>query len=936
MAATTHPDPPIPLIDSLDNLRVSISKLQEDHLSKGVPVSGRIIHVTHYIPIVATLESNAPPTASTISEHGVPTPPRTPDRERSLTLTPSTVLDIPRPTSSLDERSVELDGPKWSLRPRRGHSAMNSGIQSLCATHEQVIVGWTGDLKKGPGSDVELSEENTSSATITTTSIATGALTETDKAALEEKIASYQDPIEPSSSSASSKPLSYAPVWLNDATAHGHYDGYCKTTLWPLFHYLLWQDVTTELQPVDDVHWKAYVKANEAYAKKVAEVYQAGDLVWIHDYHCLLVPKMLRALVPDAYIGLFVHTPFPSSEVFRCLPKRKELLDGMLGANLVCFNTYSYARHFSSSCVRVCGYESTSNGIDVQGQVTTVLYCPVGIDADRVEKDLERPGIPPKMEAVRALYQGKKIIVGRDKLDVVKGVVQKLKAFEKLLIDYPEWRGKVVLIQVTSPSLTDSPKLERHVTELVSHINGEYGSLDFVPVHHYHQTIKKDEFYALLSVADLALITPLRDGMNTTSMEYIISQERTNKSPLVLSEFMGTSPNLSQALQVNPWDLGDVTRQINYGLRMNDVEKSHRQAALYKSVRMHTSHTWAAVLVKMLLSVVGNEKSAKQTPYLDRVKLRAKYAAANKRLLMFDYDGTLTPIVKTPSMAVPSKQTLEALQKLSSDPKNVVYIISGRDGAFLDQHLGHLSDVGFSAEHGSFLKEPGGPGLAGIQREWANLTLSLDMSWMNEVREIFEYYTERTTGSFVELKKSSVTWHYRASDPDWGSFQCKQCLDLLETNVAPKRPIEVLVGKMCLEVRPIAINKGEIVKRLLYNHSDAEFIFCAGDDKTDEDMFRALQIVIPQFSPNGASTPNRMEPPISASLSASPAHSANTSPKPELQPVDLLADPTCVFSTSVGPSTKKTLAKWHVTTPQEIVESILEALDEDAPEKSHL
>ena len=210
-----------------------------------------------------------------------------------------------------------------------------------------------------------------------------------------------------------------------------------------------------------------------------------GDLIWIHDYHLLLAPLMIRQLLPEAAVGLFVHTPFPSSEVFRCLPRRKEILDGMLGANLICFQTYSYSRHFTSSCVRVCGYEITSRGaIDVQGHVASIAYTPVGVDASRVSRDLLRAGIQPKLQALTSLYADKKIIVGRDKLDVVKGVVQKLKAFEKLLEEYPEWRGRVVLIQVTSPALSDSPKLERQVSELVAHINGEYGSLDFIPVHH--------------------------------------------------------------------------------------------------------------------------------------------------------------------------------------------------------------------------------------------------------------------------------------------------------------------------------------------------------------------------------------------------------------------------------------------------------------------
>lgn len=242
---------------------------------------------------------------------------------------------------------------------------------------------------------------------------------------------------------------------------------------------------------------------------------------------------------------------------------------------------------------------------------------------------------------------------------------------------------------------------------------------------------------------------------------------------------------------------------------MGEDEKLSRQAALYKVVHTHTSHTWAATLVKMLLSIVGTTNMSRHTPALDQAFLKEKFDNAKRRLLMFDYDvrssslflfgiicsfaflgtqGTLTPIVKTPSLAVPSPEALEALDKLSNDPKNVVYIISGRDSGFLDQHLGHLPKLGFSAEHGGFIKKPAAKD--GTPSKWENLTDQLDMSWMSEVKEIFEYYTERTTGSFIEMKKSSITWHYRAADPEWGLFQCRQCLDLLETNVAPKRPIE--------------------------------------------------------------------------------------------------------------------------------------------------
>ncbi|KAF8205365.1 glycosyltransferase family 20 protein [Mycena galopus ATCC 62051] len=882
---------------SLDEVRAQVRALEADHRAAGIPLSGRVLHVCHYLPVIATLN----PAPGVLSPPA--TPPPVPAAPLNVAEPPTPAVTVTPDATLLKPSSAETPSEKaiWTLVPRYGHAAMISGIRSLAATHEQLIIGWTGDIQAATAPDVRVPAASVGDA---------------HRAALIEALGTYQ-PKE--SDPDDDKKTAYVPVWLDDGVAHGHYDGYCKQTLWPLFHYLLWQDIASE-DVSQDAHYAAYAAANAAFAEAIAAVYRPGDLIWVHDYHLLLVPKLLRQAIPDAVIGLFVHTPFPSSEVFRCLPRRKEILDGMVGADLVCFQTYSYSRHFTSTCIRVCGFETTPRGIDAEGHVTAVTHCPVGVDAERVGRDILRPGIAPKLDALRALYEGKKIIVGRDKLDVVKGVLQKLQAFQKLLQAYPEWVGNVVLIQVTSPSLTDSPKLERQISELVANINGEFGSLDFIPVHHYHQTLKKDEFYALLSVADLAVITPLRDGMNTTSMEFVIAQGRTKKSPVVLSEFMGISKHMEQSLMVNPWNLGDVAAAINEGLLMSEPEKLARHTALHKVVTTHTSHTWAAVLVKMLLGQLGGKETARRTPYIPRDVLESRYHAAKKRLFFFDYDGTLAPIVKTPSMAVPSAATLSALEQLSADPRNVVYIISGRDGEFLEQHLGHLKRVGFSAEHGGFMRAPG-------EQEWSNLTEKLDMSWMGEVEEVFRYYTERTTGSVVEMKKSSITWHYRASDPEWGLFQCRQCQDLLENNLAHKRPIEVLVGKKNLEVRPIAVNKGEIVKRLLYKNPDAEFIFCAGDDKTDEDMFRALILF------GTGATKATMEAPLSVTLLDSDAGSKSGT----ATPVELAIKPDCVFTTAVGHSSKRTLASWHVTTPQEIVDHMLGLVgDANVASQSHL
>lgn len=981
-----HPDPKPAPPPSLKDIREQVAHLEAAHKSRGLPLSGRIIHVCHHLPVEIIRMVN-------------------PSQEISNLTSPITPEFKPEDSTTTSESADS----KWKIHARRGHTAMVSGIRSLSTSHDQLVVAWTGDIliqPTGPPPVPQnvmpklLLEEKGDSIELHPLIVEQQASMvyngEFDQEAKDEitnelkRFSTLEAKVEPDGK------LNYMPVFLPPDVSKGHYEGYCKTTLWPLFHYLLWLDSTATV-PSPDPSWIAYQKANELFAERVAEVYQPGDLIIVHDYHLLLVPKMIRerlappssgghwgsvitpspaverqgmnwehgphsgaemarlgstglgkvnktlgghlaaantatnAAESDAFhlhneimIGLFMHTPWPSSEIFRCLPselsymllliiERREILDGMLGASVVLFQTYSYSRHFVSSCIRVCGYESTSDGVDVNGATVVVGYSPIGIDVERVAHDRDSAGVLPKVEALRKLYHDKKIIVGREKLDAPKGVYNKLQAFDKFLQVYPEWRNKVVLIQVTTPALSESPKLERMVAELVSHINGTYGSLDFTPVHHYHQAIERDEYFALLSVADLALITSLRDGMNTTSMEFIMCQEKTNKSPLVLSEFMGTSASFSDALVINPHDLLGVAEAINIGLSMSDEEKAQRQAALYQAVLGTTSHTWAATIVKLLLENVGSEHTAHQTPVLDVQDMTQCYKKAKKRLLLFDYDGTLTPIVKVPSAAIPTERTRAAIATLAADPNNIVYLISGRDGDFLEEHWGMVANLGMSAEHGSFVKTP-------ADGEWVNMTESLDMSWMSEVEDIFRYYTERTTGSTIELKKASITWHYRNADPDFGEFQCKQALDLLESSLAPRRPIEVLVGKKNLEVRPLAVNKGEIVKRLVYENPDADFVFCAGDDKTDEDMFRSLRTIFPPGGPR-EDEPVVMKPPVGVTSTLEP------------EDVDLLPDvelkirPSAVFSTTVGPSAKKTLAGWHVTSPDEVVDAVEQLLE---------
>ncbi|KAF9198551.1 threalose-6-phosphate phosphatase [Haplosporangium sp. Z 27] len=823
----------------------------------------RLINVTHQMPYACTVidrsgqSSNAngtpilPGMTSPLNRRASVAASRHPaasspsieaEKPISITGAQADANDVVDPSSLKDGECI--------LHPRRGHSALYSGVRTLEKAYETIQIGWVGEIADQDGYIVPCKN-----------------LTEKHKSNIKEKLWQKDKVV---------------PIFLDDDKATGHYEGYCKRVLWPLFHYILWEEATDGR--TEKKSWDDYVFVNQQFADAIAE-------------HC---------------------------------------------------------------CTRVNGYESTPRGVDASGSTVWVGTFPIGIDAERVEAQRKAPGVLPKIEALKKTYKGKRIIVGRDKLDQVKGVQQKLHAFEKFLNDYPELQGEVVLIQVTSPPLVENTKLEAKIAELVAHINGTYGNLNFTPIHHYHQHIDRDEYYALLTVADIGLITSVRDGMNTTSLEYIMCQSE-SQGPLILSEFTGTAGSLGGALLVNPWDYQGVARVIYDALNISDEDKHARHAQLHKHVLKYTAQSWAQNFITELLRNVSTWDQSTPTPYLDLSVIVHKFNSAKKRLLMFDYDGTLTPIRKTPGAAIPQEHMLKALTALANDPKNIVWVISGRDQKALEEWLGDVENLGFSAEHGSFMRQPG-------SKKWVNLTESLDMSWKNDVIEIFTYYTERTQGSFIEHKRSSLTWHYRMADPEFGAFQAKECQNHLENAVLSKLPVEILVGKKNLEVRPTTVNKGEIVKKLLLLHPDAEFVMCAGDDKTDEDMFRALAVsngngrrdstkpnksnaIIEPYDnelvavtaakiaeatfqhsrEHGVPLPHRQD-------SAGPNGIAKTPLGAHLKPpppfTTALPFPTSTsqtsstpttnsagehFSITIGHALKKTLANWHVTSPEELI-----------------
>lgn len=786
----------------------------------------------------------------------------------------------------------------FSLRHRRGNSALYSAL-SFIKNHEHwdsLIVAWTGEIESTSTSAMDnVPQEDTGISHLTADSI--------------HKLERQFD----------DKEQEYGkthPIWLLGEHHQSRWRDYAEQIIWPILHYI--QGEPTDGRK-EQGWWRDYLTFNEAYAEKIISIYKPGDIIWIHDYYLLLLPQILRMKLPNAYIGMFLHSPFPSSEYFRLMPKRKELLEGMLGANLVATQSYAFSRHFISACTRLLNLESSPNYISAYGVHVSVDTIPIGIDTELVESQAFSPVVDDKVAALRSLYPGMKLIIGRDRLDSVRGVVQKLYAFEMFLNLHPEWIGKVVLIQVTSPAYSNTDKMEEKIAEMISHINGTYGTLDYSPIQHYPRHVARDEYFALLRGADLGLITSVRDGMNTTSLEFVVCQKHKH-SPLVLSEFTGTAGLLVDSIQVNPWDSVGVAQTIYQCLLQSNERNEVIEGHLYKTVTTNTVHDWVVRFLSRLIHNLSRHDQSHMTPTLDRALLLQKYQHAPKRLFLFDYDGTLTPIVREPSAAIPSARLYKTLSLLTSDPRNHVWIISGRDSEFLDKWLGENRELGFSAEHGCFFKQEG-------TATWINLAEQVDMSWRDDAQTIFNYFTERTQGSHVEVKQAALTWHYRRADPEFGVFQAAELKKQLEKRLSTKYDVEVMEGKANIEVRPRQFNKGEIVKRLIREIGSGEegtdgrpgFIYCLGDDKTDEDMFK----VIRDLSYKGGE-----EAAEAATLSAS-GDSLDGPNAEEINESNAKAARAAYergqdgfFPVTVGPANKRTQAAWHLIDPFAVLDTL--------------
>ncbi|KAK7399738.1 hypothetical protein VNO78_10927 [Psophocarpus tetragonolobus] len=649
------------------------------------------------------------------------------------------------------------------------------------------------------------------------------------------------------------------PVFLDEEIVNQYYNGYCNNILWPLFHYLgLPQEDRLATTRTFQSQFDAYKKANQMFADVVNEHYEEGDVVWCHDYHLMFLPKYLKKYNDKMKVGWFLHTPFPSSEIHRTLPSRTDLLRSVLAADLVGFHTYDYARHFVSACTRILGLEGTPDGVEDQGKLTRVAAFPIGIDSDRFIQALELPEVQDHMKELKERFADRKVMLGVDRLDMIKGIPQKILAFEKFLEENSHWRDKVVLLQIAVPTRTDVPeyqKLTCQVHEIVGRINGRFGTLTAVPIHHLDRSLEFHELCALYAVTDVALVTSLRDGMNLVSYEFVACQA-SKKGVLILSEFAGAAQSLGAgAILVNPWNITEVAASIGYALEMPADEREKRHQFNFKHVKTHTSQEWAATFVSELNdTIVEAQLRTRQVPPLLPNKVAIDcYSKSNNRLIILGFNSTLTEAVDALGRGGQIKELepklhpnlIEPLKKLSDDPQTTIVVLSGSDRAVLDKNFSEFN-MWLAAENGMFLRR--------TSSEWmTTMPENLNMDWVDSVKHVFEYFTERTPRSHFELRETSIVWNYKYADVEFGRIQARDLLQHLWTGPISNASLDVVQGSRSVEVRAVGVSKGAAIDRILgeivHNKGMKEpidYVLCIGHFLAkDEDVYKFFEPELP-------------------------------------------------------------------------------------------
>lgn len=618
------------------------------------------------------------------------------------------------------------------------------------------------------------------------------------------------------------------PVLLAKDVYEKYYDGISNDLIWPLFHY------ETHLSHFNRTNWEHYRRANQTMADEILKVAQESDTVWIHDFHFLLLPQMLKEKNPSLKVGFFLHIPFPSVEIFRQLPVREEILKSLTSADLVGFHEHSYLRHFLMSMKAFLGIDSTLFKADIGQHTLHLGVYPISIDTEEYQRKASSQDVENLCQSYRESTRGFQIL-GVDRLDYTKGLELKLRGFQRALQKYPELVGNVSLLQVAVPTRQKVPfyaKIKKNLDQLVGAINGEFGTPEHVPVRYIFNSIPEETLLALYRRADATLVTSKRDGMNLVAMEYVMAQDIRHPGVLILSEFAGAASLLPDALIINPWDPDVIADSIFQAFHMSSEEKRQRLNNSQDTLLRYSASKWAQGFLGDLEQTTPEKDLAclplANDPNLWPAKLQISLQAKKIRLIL-DYDGTLAPLRPRPELALLDTEVRDILSALNEEIE--VFIVSGRPRQFLDAQFGEMPFT-LVAEHGAFYR------LAG--QKWQSRVSSNVHTWYDEVDRVMSAYSEKVPRSFVERKEAGVVWHYRQSPPDFAEFQAKKLDDELNTCLG-NEAVTISMGAKIVEAKANECNKGSFLRWLMQSSfRDTSYYICIGDDRTDEDMFKIL------------------------------------------------------------------------------------------------
>lgn len=618
------------------------------------------------------------------------------------------------------------------------------------------------------------------------------------------------------------------PVFIPSATKDKFYNGFCNDTIWPLFHYF------PSYAKFKDDFYESYLTVNNLFCEKLVSVYKPGDIIWIHDYHLMLLPALLRKYLPEASIGFFLHIPFPSFELFRLLPNRwrREILSGMLGADLIGFHTNDYVQYFLKSVRQILGYENTLRTIVTSERSVTVDTFPVSIDFAKFHTATKDPDVFTERNKIKKKLFDVKVVISVDRLDYSKGIINRLEGFELFFEKYPEYRGKAAYILIIVPSRDIIPKYTEnrsHIEGLVSRINGKYGNIDWTPIVYQYRSLDFKKLTGLYLAADVALIAPVRDGMNLVAKEFVATRND-KRGVLILSETAGAAAELGEALIVNPTDRQEIADALKTAFNMPIQEQNSRNDIMQKRIGNYDVIKWADDFIsQLILSKTKQEKlKVKEVTGQIENQITMHYSSAESRLILLDYDGTLTPLARLPHLAFPGDELINLLKSLAKDEKNEIVIISGRPMEVLKEWFEQMP-LSLVAEHGAFYKQR--------EVDWQQ-TVPLNAGWKPSVIPLLNLFTERCAGTFIEEKTLSLAWHYRNAEKELGFLRSRELINAL-VELSSHLDFQIIEGNKVIETRARGIDKG-IAASIWLKHKQYDFVLAIGDDKTDEDLFNVI------------------------------------------------------------------------------------------------